>query len=54
MSLTCCSIELKEDEKLVGYLLAMSKSFEKLSDVEPMFAQIDQSLIGKEIRDSNY
>jgi hypothetical protein len=47
---------LKEDEKVVGYLLAMSKSLrETVPMLKPMFAQIDQiTYSGKEIRDSNY
>jgi hypothetical protein len=47
---------LKVDEKVVGYLLAMSKSLrETVPMLKPMFAQIDQiTYSGKEIRDSNY
>lgn len=47
---------LKEDRKVVGYLLAMSKSLrETVPMLKPMFEQIDQiTYSGKEIRDSNY
>jgi L-amino acid N-acyltransferase YncA len=47
---------LKEDGKVVGYLLAMSKSLrETVPMLKPMFEQIDQiTYSGKEIRDSNY
>jgi L-amino acid N-acyltransferase YncA len=47
---------LKEEEKVVGYLLAMSKSLrETVPMLKPMFEQIDQiTYSGKEIRDSNY
>jgi L-amino acid N-acyltransferase YncA len=47
---------LKEGGKVVGYLLAMSKSLrETVPMLKPMFEQIDQiTHSGKEIRDSNY
>ncbi len=47
---------LKENEKVVGYLLAMSKSLrETVPMLKPMFEQIDRiKHSGKEIRDSNY
>jgi L-amino acid N-acyltransferase YncA len=46
----------KEDEKVVGYLLAMSKSLrETVPMLKPMFEQIDQiSYQGKSLKDSNY
>lgn len=47
---------LKTDNKVVGYLLAMSKSLrETVPMLKPMFEQIDKiTYSGTEVRDSNY
>lgn len=47
---------LKKDEKVVGYLLAMSKTLrETVPMLKPMFEQIDQIRYqGKSLNDSNY
>jgi len=47
---------LKTDKKVVGYLLAMSKSLrETVPMLKPMFEQIDKiTYSGTEVRDSNY
>jgi hypothetical protein len=47
---------LKKDEKVIGYLLAMSKTLrETVPMLKPMFEQIDQIRYqGKSLNDSNY
>jgi hypothetical protein len=47
---------LKEDGKVVGYLLAMNKSLrETVPMLKPMFEQIDQiTYLEKALRDANY